>query len=165
MTDPQCTETPPELIAAVESRFGPIVIDLCASRDNVCPYFITPEADSINENWVTSYKDAEQWVNHENSHTPTARFAWCNPPFGNQAPFLAKLAERKIPALCIIPYDSATKHWRKYVSGIARVEVLQSRVKFVGHSSAFPKPIALLVYEPGVDGAEGGCWDWRWTKR
>ena len=155
MSDPQCTETPRELIAAVEARFGPLVIDLCASRPNVCMNYISPWDDSMRIDWVDAYASA----------ISAGRFAWCNPPFGNQPPFLAKLAERKIPALAIIPYDSGTKHWQKCVRGIARVEVLTSRVQFVGHTSAFPKPIALLVYEPGVDGAEGGAWNWKGTKR
>lgn len=155
---PQCTETPRDLIAAVEARFGPIRIDLCASRANVCESFIGGVRDSLKEDWYEAYGDA--LLGRAGSY-----FAWCNPPYGDQGPWLAKLAERKIPALALIPYDSGTKHWQRYVRGIARVEVLLSRVRFVGHPSGFPKPIALLVYEPGVDGAEGGTWNWKGTKR
>ena len=157
MTDPQCTETPPELIAAVEARFGEIHMDLCASRPNVCQFYIDESRDSLSLDWKAEYDTKSEPFG--------ARFAWCNPPYGNQAPFLKKLSERRIPALALIPYDSGTKHWQKYVRGIARVEVLLSRVQFVGHNAGYPKPIALCVYEPGVNGAEGGSWDWRGTRR
>lgn len=158
--DPQCTETPPALIEAIERRFGPIRIDLCASRANVCEAFIGGARDSLKESWFEAWEDAPSARQGDRAY-----FAWCNPPYGDQEPFLAKLAECRIPALALIPYDSGTKHWQKYVRGIARVEVLLSRVRFVGHPSGFPKPIALCVYEPGVNGAEGGAWNWKGTKR
>ncbi|MCL2777747.1 MAG: phage N-6-adenine-methyltransferase [Polyangiaceae bacterium] len=141
----QDVETPPELIAAVERRFGPIETDLAATKENKKgPFFVTPEEDSLSLDW-------DKVVSHH--------IAWLNPPYGNIAPWARKCAEYQGEGriALLVPASVGSEWYARYVDGRALVLSLRPRVKFVGHKQPFPKDLILAVY-----GEKPGFEPWRW---
>lgn len=148
----QEVETPPELIAAIESRFGKIDFDLAASSSNAkAARFFTKEDDSLSQSW----------------RLEGVRVAWLNCEFGDAKPYAKKCSEVRYLrrwTLLLVPMgtqDWACEHvWRK-----AFVLKLKGRVKFVNHKQGFPKDLILAAYGFGLSGEE--VWDWRadysWT--
>jgi len=58
--------TPWPLIRAIEARWGPLTIDLAARSDNAkCPEFITPQEDSLRQNWIERIGSGAAWLNME----------------------------------------------------------------------------------------------------
>src|SRR5574338_47234 len=58
--------TPRTLIHAIERRWGKLTIDLAATADNAkCERFITPEQDSLIQNWELKIGDGLGWLNPE----------------------------------------------------------------------------------------------------
>lgn len=158
--------TPPELIEALVERFGRLVFDLAADAPNVCPEYFDEEVDSLSMDWHATFalhtKDAPGWF-------------WLNPPFsGGIDPTTNKHrtlwhwmkkcweeSRRGCRILALVPYSADAVWWCDWVLGKARTEGLAPRVQFVGSDAGYPKPLALLVYEPGVLGAQGGHWYWK----
>lgn len=137
--------TPPELLAAVEKRFGPLAWDLAATADNaVAPNYITPEEDSLSKNWG-------QLVGT----------LWCNPPFANIEPWVQKAATSRIRGrvLMLLPAGVGTRWFRRWVVRFADVFILTRRVKFVGQKYVFPKDLLLLDYPTEWPVVHG--WDWK----
>ena len=162
----QRVRTPDVLIDAIERRFGPLTIDLAASDGDEITHriawpdnesrsgvhHITPEQDSLKVDW------------------PAQMHGWLNPEYGNIDPFVAKCARwaRDVdtePGSLIhvlVPASVDAEWWRLHVRGRARVEAIP-RVRFIGHKHTFPKPLALLHYDPmfPAQPADVGFWNWR----
>jgi len=139
-------ETPPELIAAVERRFGSIVIDLAATKENTkAEWFISPEEDSLRADWNVIVDDYT--------------LAWLNPPYADIAPWARKCAEYtgdgKI--LFLVPASVGSEWFARYVWGHALVLAIRPRVTFVGAKDPYPKDLILAVY-----GEPPGFETWRW---
>jgi DNA N-6-adenine-methyltransferase (Dam). len=69
--------TPWEFIRAVEHKFGPIAIDLAASgpQSAKAARWITPEEDSLRQDWTTLLNGGLGWDNYPYSNiTPWARY-------------------------------------------------------------------------------------------
>lgn len=143
--------TPPEFLAAVERRFGAIVFDLAATwGDQVTgdegPCW-TPAHDSLSRNWGDQF--------HKGTH-------FLNPPYSKVEPWMRKLHDecRLLPrwTVALVQASSDSKWWHSYVHNKCMVFDIP-RVKFVGESSVFPKPLACLAYGYGVSGR--AFWNWR----
>jgi phage N-6-adenine-methyltransferase len=150
----QDVETPPDLIAAVERRFGKLAVDLAATPENAkAPRYIWTEQDSLTADWE-SLMDCEE--------PDQCGPRWLNPPFGKIEPWAAKCAAAPpclwSPILLLVPASVGAGWWWRHVHEKARVLFLAPRVKFVGHSQAFPKDLALCVYCTDPPGYE----TWRW---
>ncbi len=142
----QAYETPPELIAAVERRFGKLEFDLAASDENA-------KAGSFFNEVCNALSDRQQW--------PTDKLSWCNPPFANIAPWADKCsASAKLGAriLLLVPASVGSNWFARSVHRQAMVFALSPRIKFVGADDPYPKDIILAAYGFGVG---FDCWDWR----
>jgi phage N-6-adenine-methyltransferase len=145
----QDVETPLALIRAVERRFGPIVCDLAATADNKKGVgdFIGPDRDSLAQPWADLYWSGTLWL---------------NPEFGDVAPWAEKCAfESRLRSgviAMLVPASVGSNWWADHVHQKAMVLALTPRVKFVGHSAAFPRDLALCVY--GNESTGFDVWDW-----
>ena len=61
----------------------------------------------------------------------------------------------------LVPASTGSNWWRTHVDGKAYITFLNGRVTFVGHSSPYPKDLALLLYAPFLS---GGSTVWRWRE-
>jgi phage N-6-adenine-methyltransferase len=143
----QTYETPWQFIRAVEDRFGKIIVDLAASKENcrALRYF-TEEHDSIQCNWA-ELKDG---------------LLWLNPPFSQIAPWAQKCsveAAKGARIAFLTPASVDSNWWKNYVHGQAWVEFISPRIQFDGADDPFPKPLALSLFN--VCGVGYGCWRWK----
>jgi DNA (cytosine-5)-methyltransferase 1 len=150
--------TPPEFIAAVEHRFGPIMIDLAASDGDECKPLvahITPDEDSLAMSWPTARHNAGVY--------------WLNPPFSEIAPWAKKCAawcEVAAPGVVLaflVPASVDAEWWQESVRGRAIVFALKSRIRFIGAKDGYPKPLALCVFDPRYPRTPSSVhlWDWK----
>ena len=148
----QVVGTPPALLDAVQRRFGVLTWDLAATPENaVAPDWFTEADDALARPW------------------PREGVLWLNPPFANIAPWAAKCSEwlkagprASSVLLFLVPASTDANWWAAYVSGSARVLSLCPRVTFVGHTTPFPKGLALCVYDPRFPVQPALVEPWRW---
>jgi DNA N-6-adenine-methyltransferase Dam len=148
----QVVGTPRDFLDAVEARFGKMDADLAATAGNAVgrnwygPDSVRcPTGDSLDADW-----------------TEVDGNLWLNPPYKNIGPWAKKCAEtptgpdRRI--FLLVPLTTSV--WAcRFIWGEASVLGLTPRLKFVGHTSSFPKDLCLAVYGelPGFD-------TWRWKR-
>ena len=144
----QDVETPADLIAAVEARFGKITIDLAANKSNhKADVWLGPggvEPDSLAVDWA-------RWDGT----------LWLNPPYRNITAWAAKCAKTSTLArtiVMLIPASVGTNWWADYVHEKAMVHFLRPRVIFKGHTQPYPKDLAIVAYGPPAGYL---CWRWR----
>lgn len=148
----QVVQTDPRLIAAVEKRFGPLVLDLAASEENAqAELYFDEEMNSFKQNWRTA---------------PNGN-RWLNPPFGMIAKFAAKCVEsatRFAPVIFHVPSSTGANWFADYVWPWADIYFLKGRVTYVGHTSPYPKDTIVAIFN-GDAGRHREIWDWRLTSR
>lgn len=140
-------QTPPEFIAAVVGRFGPIAWDLAASPSNAVgdgSYF-TEQQDSLAQDW-----------------TDLTDNLWLNPPFARIRPWASKCRQsaglgRRI--FLLTPAAVGSNWFAEHVHGHALVLGLSPRIKFVGEKAGYPKDLILSVFS---DRSLVGFDVWRW---
>jgi phage N-6-adenine-methyltransferase len=125
--------TPWPLIRAIEQRWGNLTIDLAATRENAkCGVFITPEEDSLIQNWEDRIGIGR---------------AWLNMAFADIAPWVSKCSawlNREKPALAgsirtLTPASIGSEWFANYCEGKAKVVGLRPRIEFDGCHNLFPK--------------------------
>jgi phage N-6-adenine-methyltransferase len=118
--------TPWSLVRAIEARFGKLTIDLAARADNAkAPLFITPEEDSLTQDWGKRIGNG---------------LAFLNPEFDDIAPWAAKCAgwlDRPRPALKagiikLVPASIGAEWFADNCEGKSKVIGLRPRLKFYG---------------------------------
>lgn len=149
--------TPPEFLQALKSRLGisQFDIDVAADESNhVAEVWYGPgsgfNSDGLQADWCI-----------------TIGWNWCNPPFGNIQPWVQKGFEEAVrgaKTAMLVPASTGANWWAEYVNGIAHVLLLQGRLTFVGHTTPYPKDLALLLYSPIVWGGYE-VWKWKETTR
>lgn len=146
--------TPPELIKAVEARFGPLDVDLAARADNaVAGIFVPPEADSLRVDWGIFATEN----------------CWLNPEFARIEPWAAKCAsadsvmrEEGGSIFLLVPLASSANWWAKHVHRRATVLMLRGRVQFIGAPWSSPFSVALCIYgKYNTSPHEYELWEWR----
>ena len=141
----QAVCTPDDFLEAVVRRFGRLTLDLAASHGNaVAPLYFTEETDAL--------APERRWASAEQS--------WCNPPFADIRPWTAKAAEEAALGACVLMLVplSISRWWPE--EGTCAVWLLKGRLTFKGHTSPYPKDMALLQYGPAVMPGYR-VWDWR----
>lgn len=94
-TDGDSWGTPQDLFAASQWEFGFTMDAACRSHNAKLPGF--READGLTVDW-------------------TAQRVWCNPPYSDIEPWMAKAAQRKADvAALLVPVRTGTDWWRRYV--------------------------------------------------
>ena len=155
----QDVQTPRDLLDAVERRFGRIVVDLAATRDN-----------AVVENGCYYGKGSLFGGTEDSLQVPWARYApglphelqWLNPPYANIWPWAAKCAEEGemgARIAMLVPASIGSNWFAEHVHDKALVLAISPRVTFVGHTSPYPKDLILAVYGPWV---APGFDTWRW---
>lgn len=159
-------ETPKELFDPVDAMFN-FDIDVAASPHNAkCESYFVDDGDlgGLGLSWFGI------------DGLSLAPFtAWCNPPFGDMASWLAKALEEVCEhpygtAVVLSPVDTSTRWWHDYATKAAEVWYLTPRVKFVPPSpdiKASNGPAGahcLLVFRHLPKGATRAqaIVNWRW---
>jgi len=141
--------TPREFIQAVENRFGKLICDLAASKENTkCEKFFDEKDNSLNQNWAELYPENNLWL---------------NPPFGGIGVWAKKCYEesqkRQGLILFLTPASVGTNWFYDYVHQKAMVLALSPRLVFEGETSSFPKDLMLSCYGMGLKGFD--VWKWK----
>ena len=174
--------TPPELIAAVEKRFGKLVLDLAAEEWNSrCPYALTPADDALSIDWTTYSRICRDAYIEEYDREVYA-LSWLNPPYSDIKPWARKCAEecnRGWEGAFLVPAAVGSTWFRDYVIGQAHVLFLRGRPTFLERDeetgelrpcrtwdkkrekwipAGYPKDCMVCMYgwDPDVE-----VWDWR----
>ncbi len=140
--------TPKEFIQAIEKRFGPIVCDLAAAKENTkAPHFYSIKDNSLAQPWAEHYSEGVLYL---------------NPPFGGIEGWAKKCAEesqkRHGLILFLTPSSIGTTYFAEYIHQKAMVLSLSPRLVFEGETSSFPKDLMLSCYGYGFKGFDV----WRW---
>lgn len=162
----QDTGTPLDFFNVIKEEFAP-QWDLAAHRYNTkCDNFISldglklPEqsrfpiqADSLAYPWYTL---SDGWL-------------WLNPPFAKIEPWVAKAYMERLKGakiLVLVPASVDSNWFEDWVENKAtEVRFLNPRLKFVGHTNAYPKPLMLIVYDGDADEeAVTHFWQFRWKE-
>ena len=164
--------TPPELLAAIERRFGRILLDLAANGENhVAPYWLGPGSalgeDALKVSWEQAWAKAVLAEQDEQCQ----KIAFLNPPFKNIYPW-ADLCMRystwEFPIVAIWPASIDTRWFNDLVRPHTTSFGI-SRPKFVGMTTGFPKTMMLSWFcgLPRENRPLGDLWNWklRRTKR
>lgn len=136
-------ETPKAFISAVETRFGPLIVDLAASKINAkAPRCFTKDDNSLAQCWA-------EWRGN----------LWLNPPFDDIAPWAEKCARESIHnrILFLVPASVGSNWFKSHVFNKANVIFLNGRLSFDG-IAPFPKDCMLCEFghAPGFE-----VWDWK----
>lgn len=127
-------ETPQAFFNAVEERYGPFDLDVCATLANAkCKEFYTPDQDGLRQAWRGR--------------------VWCNPPYGRE---IGRWVERAVIAtqgilsaqlaVMLLPSRTDTAWWHDWVQPNAEVEFLRGRLRFGGAKNSAPFPSCLAVF-------------------
>jgi hypothetical protein len=155
--------TPPELVAAIERRFGALTWDVAASPENavVQGRFFSPwtpgdklegyAIDALTDDWGARFTRAD--------------LLFLNPPFGGIGSKWAPLVHRwtrQLPWLRIVvltPASIGSEWFQRYVLRRAMVLGLSPRLHFVGCDDPYPKDCMLSCFGFGVAGFDVWRWD------
>lgn len=139
--------TPPDLMAAVTRRFGPINFDLAAHEQN--------------KKHANFFSIADNSLVHEWHKIPGT--LWLNPPFDNIGPWAKKCAEEcelGAQILFLVPASVGANWFRDHVHGHALVLALNGRIAFdpANPKWGYPKDCMICAYgwSPGFD-----TWTWK----
>lgn len=127
-------QTPPEVFAPLHERFQ-FTVDVAALPHNAkLPRYYTPEQDGLAQSWA-------------------GERVWCNPPYSNIEPWVAKAAEEANrggdPAELVVMLLPANRTeqgwWQRHVEPERRertleVEFLPGRMRFIAHDDTGIKP-------------------------
>jgi site-specific DNA-methyltransferase (adenine-specific) len=131
--------TPPALFARLDALYGPFSVDVAATAENaLCPAYFTSDDDGL----------AQRWRGR----------VWCNPPYGGDAGRWVRKARESVEAgdalivVCLIPARTDTRWWHRDVQGVAEVEFLERRVRFLrpggvevpGGGAPFPSAVVVF---------------------
>lgn len=117
--------TPKEVIDYIESRFGEIKLDLCASDEgHVCDFYLTERDNFLDDKWLV------------NSMVDFGDLCWINCPYSNPLPFVQqaiKWSQAGYAIAGILNNDSSTK-WFVELEKNAQllIPITGGRIAFIG---------------------------------
>lgn len=115
--------TPPEVIDYIQSRFGTIELDLCASdKGHICDEYLTEYDDFLADHWTKGK------VND-------GRLCWMNPPYSNPLPFVQqaiKWSQSGYAVAGILNNDPSTKWYVELEANAAIImPIIGGRIAFL----------------------------------
>ncbi len=163
----QVVGTPREFIDAVETRFGKLYCDVCATPSNAkAPiFFQDPKCkeevfDARVSNRVGFDGLSRPW------EIPSAGWwNWLNPPFNDIATWLIKVHKEQLPTLVLVPASVGSNWYAQHVQGKASVFFLSPRMTFEGSTDPYPKDLMLIAFDFTLLGAgllNTQPVQWRW---
>jgi len=122
--------TPNEVIEYIQSRFGVIELDLCASDSgHVCDRYITEEENFL----LDANLDIE--FNEDNYSLFTGDLCWINPPYSNPLPFVKqaiKWSQAGHAVAGILNNDPSTKWYVELEANAAIImPIIGGRIAFL----------------------------------
>jgi phage N-6-adenine-methyltransferase len=140
--------TPRAFIEAVEKRFGPLIHDLAAHKENTrCATFYSEADDSLMREWAMEFPRGNLWL---------------NPPFSRIDPWAAKCAKESASRcgliLFLTPASVGSEWFANHVEKQALVLALRPRLSFDG-KNPYPKDCILSVFGLGITGFATWRWD------
>lgn len=143
ISENQSVGTPWEFIEAVERYRGPLHCDLAATQENKkAPLWIGPDWEDCPEHLGRSF------FRESLPSPPAGSYNWLNPPFADIAPWVQRVVEEEQPTLILVPASVGSVWYGEWVEGYMSVSFLRPRIKFEGHTAAYPKDLMLLTYNP-----------------
>jgi hypothetical protein len=137
--------TPPELVAAIERRFGMLTWDVAADADNTVVdgnFFSLAGINALDDDWAARFTPRD--------------LLFLNPPFGAishvWAPLVARW-RRRLPwlrLLMLTPASVGSLWFERYVHRRALVLALSPRLQFVGCEQCYPKDCMLSCFGFGT---------------
>ena len=124
--------TPPEVIDYIQSRFGEIKLDLCASdAGHVCDFYLDEDDNFLDDCWLSS------------SMVDMGDLCFLNPPYSNPLPFVkqaVKWSQYGYAVAGILNNDSSTK-WYIELEKHAQIlmPIMGGRIAFLNDAG---EPIA-----------------------
>jgi hypothetical protein len=142
--------TPPEFIAAVESRFGRIVLDLAGD-----------EVLHIGWNWLGQGGMAPDGLIVD--WTTLTGNLWLNPPFDKLPTFAEKFGRecrnRAALSFFLCPAAVGSNWFQQHIVPNSYVLELTDRITFIGEKDPYPKDQILAVAGFGLIGRSSWHWD------
>lgn len=142
--------TPKDFLTALKGRLAieEFAVDLAASQDNaVADAYYDENDDALIQEWAS----------------PTGGWGFCNPPYADIEPWVAKawLEARKGASIAmLLPASVGSNWWKAYVDQRAYVLLLNGRLTFVGHTAPYPKDLVVALYTPYA-GHGYQVWTWK----
>lgn len=135
--------TPQDLYDDLNQKYGPFVLDVCATYENTkCPcfmgYFKSGEfVDGLSDTWFDAF---------DGMGPPKC---WMNPPYGRGiGAWVKKAYEESLhgcTVVCLLPARTDTKWFHEYCTK-GQITFLKGRLKFGGHKNAAPFPSMIVVF-------------------
>lgn len=144
--------TPLKFIIAVKFLLNiyDFCVDLAADTKNSIAYrYYTKEDSALECFWPKS-----------------GGWCWCNPPYSNITPWVAKAVEESqkgAKVAMLVPASVGSNWWARYVHEKCNVLLLNGRLSFDG-IAPYPKDCALLLYGGEAVGFDKGYDVWNWRK-
>ena len=145
----QAHPTPWEFVSAVEKRFGPIAIDLAATKKSAkAGRFITPRENSLKKDWTRMLQGGVGYL---------------NPPFDPIAPWISKCVEEAMKGarLVVVTRASIDSKWFWRMYPHCEVYALVPRIRFVGSKDVYPSPLIASAFNFGVWTGRIDRWHWK----
>lgn len=141
-------QTPQHIFDACNNRYGPFVRDMAATEENaLCEVYCTKK--KIRKYSKYQFEDAFHcdWNSMNGS-------LWCNPPYGPAGTIPQWLwhgyKHKRNTRVFLLPNDSSTEWWHKYVRKANEVVFIKGRVQFIPPLSvkktSNPWPSVLFVF-------------------
>jgi len=151
-------ETPDWLFDFLDDEYN-FQVDVAATQHNaLCPGYYSKEDDALSlDTWLADDLDEHDRVITEGIH----RF-YMNPPYsgGKIGKFLKKAYEEYLKGalvVCLIPINSDTGYWHKYVMKSTEIRFIEGRVKYIGYDTDGNKiknsptfPSCVVVFNPDI---------------
>jgi phage N-6-adenine-methyltransferase len=136
--------TPQKLFDELNDKYGPIVLDVCATFENTkCTYWFGAHRDGSSTDGLNI-----DW--HEFADT-----VWMNPPYsrGQQWKWIKKASDEAaqgVTTVALLPARTDTRAFHAYIYKQPNVEIefLKGRVKFGGAKHGAPFPSMVVVFRP-----------------
>lgn len=141
--------TPPELFAAMDSEFC-FSIDVAASYENrLCDLFIEEELNALAED--------VDWLPDPENGLGAGSWAWCNPPYSDIGPWVAKAAEQSakgVGVVMLVMMDQSVGWYKEAIKTCQEVRlVIGGRLSFLDPVTGKPaagnnKGSMFLIWHP-----------------
>lgn len=147
--------TPANVLDVVRAALGgTIALDPCASTEHWLSggdeigevLNFHEEDDGLAIDW-----QAKLLAEAALGETPTT--VYVNPPFNQNAKWMAKCAEeaaKGLEIIALLPARVDTRYWHNYCAKATAVAFWRGRIRFVGATSSAPFPCALIYWGPNV---------------
>lgn len=128
-------ETPQPFFDWCNRRWGPLEVDVCASKDNTkCTIYFDKAVDGLSVSW--GYK-----------------ICWMNPPYGDAIPDWVEKAHREsvlgAMVVALLPARTSPPWWHNHVMYADEIVLIGGRIKFVGAANCAPFPSCVAIWRPG----------------